>query len=192
MDSAGGTPRGVGCPIRTPTDQRLLAAPRGFSQRATSFLASWCQGIHQMPFSRAEPRARQPPPGQPAKGGPARGPHPTHTPPLGPAGRRSDARPPSPETHQTLIHPDKDQKTPGRARARPGHPGDAPPAAPPRGPRERAGWRRSDSNRRPPACKAGALPLSYAPQGGGRAGREWAGEDSNLRPHAYQACALTN
>jgi hypothetical protein len=30
-------------------------------------------------------------------------------------------------------------------------------------------WRRSDSNRRPPACKAGALPLSYAP----------AGEDAN-------------
>jgi hypothetical protein len=28
-----------------------------------------------------------------------------------------------------------------------------------------AGWRRSDSNRRPPACKAGALPLSYAPTG---------------------------
>ena len=26
-------------------------------------------------------------------------------------------------------------------------------------------WRRSDSNRRPPACKAGALPLSYAPLG---------------------------
>ena len=26
-------------------------------------------------------------------------------------------------------------------------------------------WRRSDSNRRPPACKAGALPLSYAPEG---------------------------
>ena len=24
-------------------------------------------------------------------------------------------------------------------------------------------WRRTDSNRRPPACKAGALPLSYAP-----------------------------
>lgn len=28
-------------------------------------------------------------------------------------------------------------------------------------------WRRSDSNRRPPACKAGALPLSYAPAGDG-------------------------
>ena len=41
----------VGCPIRTPRDQRLLAAPPRFSQRATSFFASWRQGIHQMPFS---------------------------------------------------------------------------------------------------------------------------------------------
>ncbi len=41
----------VGFPIRISTDQRLLAAPRGFSQRATSFIASWCQGIHRMPFS---------------------------------------------------------------------------------------------------------------------------------------------
>ena len=44
-------PIGVGCPIRISTDQRLLAAPRGFSQRATSFIASWCQGIHRTPFS---------------------------------------------------------------------------------------------------------------------------------------------
>ena len=43
-------PIGVGCPIRISTDQRLLAAPHGFSQRATSFIASWCQGIHRMPF----------------------------------------------------------------------------------------------------------------------------------------------
>ncbi len=43
----------MGCPIRTSTDQRLLAAPRGFSQRATSFIASWCQGIHRMPLSRS-------------------------------------------------------------------------------------------------------------------------------------------
>ena len=43
-------PKGVGCPIRTSTDQSLLAAPHGFSQRATSFIASWCQGIHRMPF----------------------------------------------------------------------------------------------------------------------------------------------
>jgi hypothetical protein len=44
-------PKGVGCPIRKSTDQCLLAAPRGFTQRATSFIASWCQGIHRMPFS---------------------------------------------------------------------------------------------------------------------------------------------
>jgi hypothetical protein len=52
----------VGCPIRISTDQRLLAAPRGFSQRATSFIASWCQGIHRMPFlysiSRSRPEGR--------------------------------------------------------------------------------------------------------------------------------------
>ncbi len=53
MCSCDDTPRGVGCPIRTPMDQSLLAAPHGFSQRATSFIASWCQGIHRMPFSRS-------------------------------------------------------------------------------------------------------------------------------------------
>jgi hypothetical protein len=46
-------PLRVGCPIRTSTDQSLLAAPHGFSQRATSFIASWCQGIHRMPLSRS-------------------------------------------------------------------------------------------------------------------------------------------
>ena len=50
-------PKGVGCPIRTPRDQSLLAAPPGFSQRATSFIASWCQGIHQMPFSCSNTKA---------------------------------------------------------------------------------------------------------------------------------------
>ncbi len=41
-----------GCPIRRSPDQRLLSPPRSFSQSATSFIASRCQGIHQMPFSR--------------------------------------------------------------------------------------------------------------------------------------------
>jgi hypothetical protein len=46
----------VGCPIRRSSDQSLLAAPRGLSQRATSFIASWRQGIHQMPLlSSAHP-----------------------------------------------------------------------------------------------------------------------------------------
>ena len=38
----------VGFPIRKSTDQSLFAAPRGLSQRTTSFIASQRQGIHQM------------------------------------------------------------------------------------------------------------------------------------------------
>ena len=41
---------GRGCPIRTSPDQSLLAAPRGFSQPSTSFIGSWCQGIHRAPL----------------------------------------------------------------------------------------------------------------------------------------------
>jgi hypothetical protein len=52
MYSAGDTAEAVGCPIRKSTDQGLLAAPHGLSQRAASFIASQCQGIHQMPFIR--------------------------------------------------------------------------------------------------------------------------------------------
>jgi hypothetical protein len=59
MDSARATPRGVGCPIRTCADQRSLATPRALSQRATSFIASWRQGIHRTPFSRARDRFRR-------------------------------------------------------------------------------------------------------------------------------------
>ena len=40
----------VGFPIRTCPDQRVLAPPRTLSQRATSFIASDRQDIHQMPF----------------------------------------------------------------------------------------------------------------------------------------------
>ena len=45
-----GYPKGVGFPIRTSADQRSLASPRGFSQRATSFIAFWRQGIHRTPL----------------------------------------------------------------------------------------------------------------------------------------------
>jgi hypothetical protein len=52
----------VGCPIRRSEDPRALAPPLGFSQRATSFIASRYQGIHQMPFSlklaHAQPQTR--------------------------------------------------------------------------------------------------------------------------------------
>src|SRR5271170_4954073 len=53
MNSAQDTRCRVGCPIRRSRDQRSLASPPGFSQRAASFIASQCQGIHQMPFIRA-------------------------------------------------------------------------------------------------------------------------------------------
>ena len=42
----------VGCPIRKFMDQSLFSAPHDLSQSTTSFIASYCQGIHQTPFSR--------------------------------------------------------------------------------------------------------------------------------------------
>src|SRR5580692_3944707 len=62
MYSTHELPCGRGCPIRRPADQRALAPPRSFSQRATSFIASWRQGIHQMPLPKrliAKPVARR-------------------------------------------------------------------------------------------------------------------------------------
>ena len=49
-------------------------------------------------------------------------------------------------------------------------------------------WSLSGSNRRPPACKAGALPAELRPR---QESHWWVEEDSNLRPYAYQAYALT-
>ena len=37
-----------GFPIQKSTDQRVLSPPRSLSQSVTSFIASRCQGIHQM------------------------------------------------------------------------------------------------------------------------------------------------
>ena len=59
-------------------------------------------------------------------------------------------------------------------------------------------WSQTGSNRRPPACKAGALPTELWPRA--VIGKSWvpskkewwAWEDLNFRPHAYQARALTN
>ena len=42
--------RQSGCPVRTSADQWLLAPPRGFSQLAASFFASWSLGIHRPPL----------------------------------------------------------------------------------------------------------------------------------------------
>ena len=40
----------VGFPIRKSWDQRLFAPSPSLSQRTTSFIASYRQGIHQMPL----------------------------------------------------------------------------------------------------------------------------------------------
>ena len=80
-------------------------------------------------------------------------------------------------------------------------------------------WSQTESNRRPPACKAGALPTELWPRAvtwlANRSSRRaaqaspfrassgnlriafanegwWAWEDLNFRPHAYQARALTS
>ena len=39
-----------GFPIRKSMDQSLLTAPHGLSQLTTSFVGSWCQGIHPALF----------------------------------------------------------------------------------------------------------------------------------------------
>lgn len=52
MYSDNDDPKGPGFPIRISPDQSSFAAPRSFSQRITSFIASRCQGIHQTPLRR--------------------------------------------------------------------------------------------------------------------------------------------
>lgn len=66
--------------------------------------------------------------------------------------------------------------------------------------RQERWWSLTGSNRRHPACKAGALPAELRPRWSspqnqmaqGVSQQWWAWEDSNFRPHAYQARALTN
>ncbi len=72
-------------------------------------------------------------------------------------------------------------------------------------------WRRSGSNRQPPPCKGGALPIELRPRSGDfdtccwtgikishlkfeRANFKWhwVWEDSNLRPRLYQSRTLTS
>ena len=125
MDSACGYPiAGVGCPIRRSPDQSLLAAPRGFSQRATSFIASRRQGIHQMPLLSS----LAPPPAPAAREAGTARQH-TRCPgtarlPQGPAARADGDR----RTHAMPSAPRKQgaYRLPAHARAR--RPGEAVPA----------------------------------------------------------------
>ena len=51
--------RAAGCPIRTPTDQRPFAPPRGLSRPAASFVASGSQGILRAPCLASRSRLSQ-------------------------------------------------------------------------------------------------------------------------------------
>ena len=51
MYSGANTTYVVGFPIRISVGHSVSAANHSFSQSVTSFIASWNQGIHQMPFS---------------------------------------------------------------------------------------------------------------------------------------------
>ena len=116
-----GYPKGVGFPIRTSADQRSLASPRGLSQRATSFIAFWRQGIHRTPLlCSTTPQAS-------VSGDPDQRPHAGHVHPARPIGqaatlftetltlrgtrRRSHARQTPRTQHQIPIHHDKHRRT---------------------------------------------------------------------------------
>jgi hypothetical protein len=206
-------------------DQRLLAAPHGFSQRATSFIASWCQGIHRTPFSCSLPRGqrsreRYPHLAQePSNPCPAvRQSRPTahrrtypHPDAALPMTLREQPHPPDGRTHahihslsrpcarQTagtwryhLIRsdiqftradaPNPDSRFKEHTQPHPQMPPEHNKARLDRKPKRSSScisvpaattvtsrtqwllWRWTVSNRRPPACKAGALPLSYTPR----------------------------
>jgi hypothetical protein len=192
---SAGIPLRVGFPIRTSADQRSLASPRGFSQRATSFIASWRQGIHRTPFSRSRishhrPRAGPNRPMLPSLDGSARtSPRRglaapvmcsiTHTP-----DHHTCERTARPSTDPAPLEADNRRQSGFRkniaapSRQRPG----TVPARKHRGgmpetqcvadlslrrifPSAIRPWRLVGFEPRPPACKAGALPLSYAPAG---------------------------
>ncbi len=209
MDSVRDGPRGPGFPIRTSTDQSLLAAPRGLSQRATSFIASRRQGIHQTPFSARDPHpqtacrpdrsVRRQDKGAPRRRQHARPPFRGARALPSQSGNTSCAYWRTTCPNQCLLTM-SETALPGLRRT--GEPLEAGECLPPE-----TWWSRTGSNRRPPACKAGALPTELRPLPGHlralrrrahdrAAGRHrdkwWAWIDLNYRPHPYQGCALTD
>ena len=195
MYSAQDTAEAVGCPIRKSTDQCLLAAPHGLSQRAASFIASQCQGIHQMPFIRlfytfeCATRRRKPTRDK-------------HRPArirqrcivmTQPAASSCEATALSGHPRSLILF------TCQRSHTRlsgyllslssdillPGHSWSLFVIPPPGG----GGRDRTDDLM---LAKHALSQLSYAPTGKDRVEQWWAREDLNFRPHAYQARALTN
>ena len=207
MDSVQDTAEAVGCPIRKSTDQCLLAAPHGLSQRAASFIASQCQGIHQMPFIRlfytyeCATRRRKPTRDQlPARTHPAK----MH---------RHDPTSSLPKAEATALsgHPRSlilftCQRSHIRPRADICFLSRRISRRLPLGKRHLAGSLKVTVRHSalPPGgggrdrtddlmlAKHALSQLSYAPTGKDQVEQWWAREDLNFRPHAYQARALTN
>jgi hypothetical protein len=211
MYSVQDTAEAVGFPIRTSMDQSLFAAPHGFSQRTTSFIASQRQGIHQMPLRRLIALISQCP------DNPNDNPTPLHGTkeaprliaengitgigktsckdlPLHPqawGGRAVRRVPPCPGRRakhapramarkvKSLLHNVKDlitsRKRPTNPVSSSGRPAPAPMRQRPVGITQSRSafvsshstwWSQTGSNRRPPACKAGALPTELWPRQG--------------------------
>jgi hypothetical protein len=204
-------PLRVGFPIRKSADQRLLASPRSLSQRATSFIASWRQGIHRTLLSRSSrtthartqdqaPRTSlcspnfkcpatttnhlfTPHPSQPAARAARQPRHVVTNHSDSPVKQhRHPARTPSEDLRRTAKPVvQRHVRAPSRERLSP---------LDPRGqtnthshPMETVGIEPTA-----PCLQSRCSTTELRPQ----KGLWWAKEDLNLRPHAYQACALTN
>ena len=127
----------AGCPIRIPPGQRLCAPRRGFSQLVASFIASESQGILHAPCLTSRALAACVRTLRPPRARPG---------PAPPPGGRTRGR-----VLVFLASSTAPPKDPWPQGARPALPKIAP-------------WRISDSNRWPPACKAGALPAELIPR----------------------------
>jgi hypothetical protein len=180
MDSVDDHPDGWGFPIRKSSDQSVLATPRSLSQPATSFIASQCQGIRQTPLlcliSRfvsemtilRSSRSKQSRLLRSVSARSVQGTTPTH----------ETAFLPNPSTLPRRQSEDLDFKTSSlpmndvKERYRRRHTALC----------SMRWWRQTGSNRRPPACKAGALPTELCPRLSFRSAR------SALRPPARTGC----
>ena len=200
----------VGFPIRRSLDQSLFPAPQSLSQGIASFIASCCQGIHQTPLSRLIRSGRRRTAHHCANPALRLESHFSRPPPGSCGGLLVSVL----DLDSAAVDPFRDHRTHTRVTAgnaflslndvkRP-RPGKGRPQRPTgrASPRARAcrssrlladdgkrWWSLTDSNRRPSACKADALPTELRPLNAGTLW--WVEEDLNLRPHAYQACALT-
>jgi hypothetical protein len=187
----------VGFPIRKSADQSFLAAPHGLSQRSTSFIASQRQGIHQTPLRHLIALIinthRDPPSGSLDPSGSTARPALNKKDQLALRSLRRRAVKPADKSARGFVLVQAPKPVTGFAWD-PGVESRRSDRSPLHDVRQRrhpkAGpsvtqtdksrtmtppgwWSQTGSNRRPPACKAGALPTEL-----------WPRRCSRIRPHA--------